>query len=117
MRQKALLNCLTDKARDKKIILVDKLSLEQPKTKEMKKILDSLPVSEKKVILAFDKSDKNFIQAGRNLKKLWITTVNSLNVLELLNYEYLMMPVAGLKELERIYLRETQDLASLQKTK
>lgn len=106
MRQKALLNCFTDKAREEKIILVDQLILEQPKTKEVKKILDKLPVSEKKVILAFDKSDKNFIQAGKNLKKLWITTVNSLNVLDLLNYEYLMMPVAGLKELEKNYLKD-----------
>lgn len=105
MRRKALLICLSDKAREQKIVLVDKLELLQPKTKEFKKILEQLPVKGKKTLLAFDKSNKNFLQAGKNLEKLWVTTVNSLNVLDLLNYEYLMMPLAGLEALEKVFLR------------
>ncbi len=106
MRRKALLICLSDKARGEKIVLVDQLELTQPKTKELKKILEQLPVKGKKILLAFNKSNKNFLQAGKNLEKLWVTTVNSLNVLDLLNYEYLMMPLAGLEELEKVFLKE-----------
>ena len=104
-KRKAMFMCLTDKVKEGKLVLVDKLALESGKTKDLTGILYKLPSGKKKTLLALEKSDKKLVQASKNLDKLWTNTVSTLNVLNLLNYEYLVMSVGAMKVLEKTYLK------------
>lgn len=104
-RRKALFMCLSDKVREGKLVLLDKIVLDSGKTKDLKAILNKLPSGQKKTLLALEKSDRKILQASKNLDKLWTNIVNTLNVRDLLNYEYLVMPAGAVKVLEKTYIK------------
>ncbi|MBU1146313.1 50S ribosomal protein L4 [Patescibacteria group bacterium] len=102
MKRKALLMCLSDRAKDEKIILLDKLELENFKTKKFLEVLNKLPNKEKKTLLVLADNDKKIIKSAANLSYLKTLESVNLNVVDVLNYEYLMLPVATLKAVQEI---------------
>jgi len=106
MKRKALFMVLSDKASDQKIILLDKLTVKDGKTKEMTKIINSLPCKGKKAFLALPEKSAEIVRSASNLKNIWVQNINSLNVVDLLKYTYLVMPVNALKQLEKTYLKK-----------
>ena len=99
-RKLALKSALTYKAQDKEIIVVDKISLEVPKTKEMIKMLESLEINNKKVLIVMNELDENVILAGRNLQNIFMMEPNELNVLDIINADYILADVAAIKKIE-----------------
>ena len=99
-RQLALKSALTYKANDKEIIVVDKISLNVPKTKEMINMLDSLEISNKKVLIVMNELDENVILAGRNLQNIFMMEPYELNVLDIVNADYILADVAAIKTIE-----------------
>lgn len=127
-KRKALLMCLSDKAANERIILVDKLELAEAKTKKFFQILLNLKLREKKnklakktegagvkkakvskklksVLLVLPKKEEKLYRAGRNLESLGIIQADSLNVLAVLKYKYLLMPVDSLAKIEKTFLK------------
>ena len=99
-RKLALKSALTYKARDKEIIVVDKISLEVPKTKEMVKMLEGLEIADKKVLIVMNELDENTILAGRNLQNIFMMEPLELNVLDIINADYILADVAAIKKIE-----------------
>ena len=99
-RQLALKSALTYKNKDKEIIVVDKIEVSVPKTKEMLKLLDSLELTEKKVLIVMDELTENVILASRNLQNILIMEPYELNVLDILNADYLLIDSNALKSIE-----------------
>ena len=99
-RKLALKSALTYKARDKEIIVVDKISLDVPKTKEFVKMLEGLEISDKKVLIVMHELDENVILAGRNLQNVFMMEPYELNVLDIVNADYLLVDVAAIKDIE-----------------
>ena len=99
-RKLALKSALTYKARDKEIIVVDKISLDVPKTKEMLKLLDSLKLNDKKVLVIMHELDENVILAGRNLQNIFMMEPLEINVLDIINADYILADVAAIKDIE-----------------
>ncbi len=97
-RRKALLSALSLKNQDGKIIVVDKLEPEQPKTKIMAKALGDLKVQS--VLIVIPEADQNIERAARNLPKVKVLRVDGLNVYDLLRYEHLILTAGALKLLE-----------------
>ena len=106
MKRQALLMVLSDKAQDKKIILIDKLPVSKGKTKETLELLNKLPCKDKKMFLALTKGDSGIIRSVRNLKNVWAQNINSLNILDLLKFGYLVMSVDTLSELEKMFTKQ-----------
>lgn len=100
MKRKALLMCLSDRAKEEKIIVLDKLELENFKTKKFLEILNKLPNREKKTLLVLADNDKKIIKSAANLSYLKTLESLNLNVMDVLNNEYLMLPVATLKAVQ-----------------
>jgi large subunit ribosomal protein L4 len=100
MKRKALLMCLSDRAKDERIILLDKLELENFKTKKFLEILNKLPNKEKKTLLVLADNDKKIIKSAANLPKVKTIESVNLNVIDVLNNEYLMLPVATMRAVE-----------------
>lgn len=112
MNRKALLMVLSDKAADKKLILLDKLPEFKGKTKELTELLKKLPCANKKIFFALPKKNEKAQIAAHNLKKVWVQGVNNLNVLDLLKYTYLVTTVEGLAKMEKIFLKEDKKVKS-----
>ena len=91
---------------DKKIILIDKLPVSKGKTKETLELLNKLPCKDKKMFLALTKGDSGIIRSVRNLKNVWAQNINSLNILDLLKFGYLVMSVDTLSELEKMFTKQ-----------
>src|SRR3989339_1356672 len=70
MKRKALLMCLSDRAKEEKIVLLDKLELENFKTKKFLEILNKLPNKGRKTLLVLADNDKKIIKSAANLSYL-----------------------------------------------
>lgn len=97
-RRQALLSALSLKKRDGKVIVVEKLELEQPKTKLMRRLLEGLQV--KSALLVIAQPDEAIERAARNLPAVRVLRVEGLNVYDLLRYEHLVLTEASLKVIE-----------------
>lgn len=103
-RRKALLMCLSDKAQNKKIVLLDSLELAKAKTKELLKILAKLPVK-KTMLLILPVVNQNIVRAAHNLPYVKVTYAHGLNLIDILDHEYLVLPRESLKVIEKTYLK------------
>jgi large subunit ribosomal protein L4 len=97
-RREALLSALSLKHRDGKIIVVDKLDLDAPKTKLMVQALTELKVDS--ALIVIPQSDAKIERSARNLPKIKVLRVEGLNVYDLLRYEHLILTDGALKLLE-----------------
>jgi len=105
MKRKALLMSLSDKAKNNKLVLIDKLELAEIKTKEILKFLKKLPIKEKKTLIILGETNKNIIRSSANIPFVKVTLANNLNIIDLLNYKYLLITLKGLEILEKTYKR------------
>lgn len=97
-RKEALLSALSLKKQDGKLIVVDRLEPEQPKTKIMAKALADLAI--KSALIVIDQPDDKVERSARNLPKVKVLRVAGLNVYDLMRYEHLILTEAALKALE-----------------
>ncbi len=109
MRRAALLMTLSGKVKDNELVVLDDLKLEQPKTKEMVKIIRQLAGKvksdlDKGALVVIPQKDENIIRATRNIPKFSTIGVQSLNVVDLLSYKYLLMPKGAIEVIKKIFL-------------
>jgi len=97
-RKEALLSALSLKHRDGKIIVIDKLELDEAKTKLMVKALTELKVASALLVIA--QPDEKIERSSRNIPALKVLRVEGLNVYDLLRYEHLILTERALKLLE-----------------
>jgi len=105
MRRKALFMILSEKAKNNLLILLDKLKIEQPKTKLIVEILKKLPGEGKSSLIALSQLDKNLILAARNLPKIRTIQAKDLNCLDLLSFKYLIMPKEAIRIIKETFLK------------
>ena len=99
-RKLALKSALSYKAKDNEIVVVDKIEVSVPKTKEMLNLLESVELNDKKVLMVMTELTENVILASRNLQNILIMEPSELNVLDIVNADYLLAPSDAIKEIE-----------------
>ena len=98
-RRLAMKSVLSHKAADKDLIIFAQLTLEAPKTKELKAILDNANVSGKVLVVS---DDKNVKLSGKNLTKVKVVPVNGLNVVDAVDYQKLVLTQDAIKRIEEV---------------
>ena len=101
VKRLALKGALTAKATDKDIIILDALEIEA-KTKAMVKVLANLKV-EGKAYIVNEEPTANVERAAANIPGVKTGLVNTLNVVDILNHDKLILTKAALKKLEEVY--------------
>jgi len=101
VKRLALKGALTSKATDKDIIILDALEIEA-KTKAMVKVLNNLKVEGKAYIIN-EETAENVERAAANIPGVKTGLVNTINVVDILNHDKLIMTKAALKKLEEVY--------------
>lgn len=100
VRRQALRAALSLRAGAGDLILVDRLCLEQPKTKDMARVLAALGIGGKKTLLVLPSVDPVIVRAGRNIPTLDMILADSLNTYRILRAEKLLMTVDALARVE-----------------
>ena len=111
MRRLAIRSVLSDKVANESLIVVDNLSLEQPRTRDMLEILNKLPIGDDadqdaqpgRVLMMLPQRDENIVLSIRNVPTAKVQHVCSINVIELLKHDYVVMPVQTVRWLELVF--------------
>ena len=107
MRRKALFMVLSEKAKNKQIVVLDEMRFEKIKTKEIAKALSKLPGAKETRLIILPNYDKNIYLSARNIKKTEIQEARNLNVLDLLNVKYLLMTKDSIKTIKETFFPKT----------
>ena len=98
----AIKSAYSHKALENAIVVLEDLVLETPKTKDFVKVLDSLKLTDKKVLLVVKELDENIILATRNLSNILLVTPEEISVLDLVGADYLVATKDALTKIEEV---------------
>ncbi|WP_173917956.1 50S ribosomal protein L4 [Halobacillus sp. Marseille-Q1614] len=90
VRRLALQSAFSSKVQEENIVVLEDLSLEAPKTKEVANILKGLEVNEKALIVTADKNE-NVVLSSNNIPTVKATTIDEVSVLDLLTHDKLIL--------------------------
>ena len=102
VRRLALKGALTSKVNENEMIVLDKISLTAPKTKEVAAILKNLGVA-KTALLVLAGPDDTVTRASANIAGLKTAYVNTINVLDILGNEKFIITEEAVKLVEEVY--------------
>lgn len=100
MRQKAVMIALSEKIRSGKMIVIDELNYTEKKTKLFFETLQILGVTSRSIVFCLTGDERACAVMSRNIPRVENTPTENLNVMQLLNREYLIITEAGIKNLE-----------------
>lgn len=101
-RKLALKSAYSYKAKEKAIVVTEKLSFETPKTKEMVNLLENLDLNGVKTLVIVSEYDENVILASRNLKNIMITKADEVSVLDIVSAKKLLIEEAALENIKEV---------------
>ncbi|MFT9346998.1 MAG: 50S ribosomal protein L4 [Lentilactobacillus hilgardii] len=101
VRRLAIKSVLSQKVLNEGLLIVDKLSFEQPKTKAFAEVLNSLDVKTKVLVVLEDGNDLAALSA-RNLPNVTVVSAKGVNVLDVINSDKLVMTQEALSQVEEV---------------
>ena len=97
----ALKSALSTKVSENKLIVVDGMELDAPKTKTMQTLLNGLDM--KKALFVVDEEAKNVTLSVRNIPTARGVYANSINVYDILKYDNVILTKDAVKAIEEVY--------------
>ena len=101
MRRVAMLSALTSKVQNDEMVVLDSLTLEAPKTKEIVKMLNAF--NAKKTLIVTAESNEVVYKSARNIEGVEVLPVNNINVYDLLKYPKVIMTKDAVSKIEEVY--------------
>lgn len=95
MRRAALRSALSIKASSGDIVVLEDITMDVPKTKEMVRVMERL-VDSSSVLLLLAETNENVEKSARNLTDVKTLRATYLNIRDLLGYDKLVLPLAAL---------------------
>ena len=102
VRRLAMKSAFSSKAQDNEIIVIDKIALDEFKTKTIVKMLSDIG-SEKKALIVLPEVDKKVIKSASNIPGVKTAQVNELNVYNILNADKLIIVKDAVAKIEEVY--------------
>ncbi|MBS6477638.1 MAG: 50S ribosomal protein L4 [Firmicutes bacterium] len=101
-KRNALVSALSAKLADGNMIVVDKIALENAKTKEMVAVMNALNV-DKRALLVVTGEDAAVVRAAKNIPTVTTMASELINVYDLVANEKLVVTEAAVKKIEEAY--------------
>ena len=101
MRRVAMLSALTSKVQNDEMVVLDSLTLEAPKTKEIVKMLNAF--NAKKTLIVTAEANETVYKSARNIEGVAVIPVNNINVYDLLKYSKVIMTKDAVSKIEEVY--------------
>lgn len=102
VRRLAMKSALTSKVAESKLIVLDKLELDEAKTKKMLAVLKNLG-AEKKALVVLPEKDEAVERASGNLQQVTTTLVNTLNVYDILNHDAFIVTKSAIEKIQEVF--------------
>ena len=97
----ALKSVLTSKVAENKFIVVEGLSFDEIKTKNMVAVLKNLEAN--KALVVTNDNDKNVILSTRNIPNVKTALTNTINVYDILKYDKMIVTKDAVATIEEVY--------------
>lgn len=102
LRRLAMLSALSSKVAEKELIVIDEIKFEQPKTKEMVKMLENIK-AEKKALIVMAEKDENTVRSAANIPGVRTALVTTMNVYDIINHTNFIVTKEAVKKIEEVY--------------
>ncbi len=102
MKRQAIKIVLSDKARQRQLVVVDELRVSDAKTKRLAQILKALR-AETSTLLVSDGTNDEVVRAARNIPKVRTLPVSLLNAVDLLNARRVVMTLDAVRKAEELW--------------
>lgn len=100
MYRGAMKSILSELVRQDRLVVVEDLAVDQPKTKAFLSKMKELDVSN--ALIVADEVDKNLYLSARNVPHIEVSDVTGVNPVNLVAYEKVVITVAALKKVEEV---------------
>ena len=97
-----MLSMLSSKAQENELIVMDEIKFDEPKTKEMIKMLENVKAEKKALIVTADK-DENIIKSAANIPGIRTALVGTMIVYEIINHNSLILTKDAVEKIEEVY--------------
>src|SRR5262245_23549402 len=114
MKRHAIRGALSDKAANGRILLMDRLTFDEPHTRAMVEFLEKLPL-ERHLLVLMPTRDENVILSARNIHRIKVDHVSAINVVELLKYDHLLLPLRTVERIVAMFGEEADDRLQLKR--
>lgn len=101
VKRLALKSVLTDKLISEKLMVLDELSFDSIKTKNMVEVVNNLKLE--KALFVIDNNDKNVVLSARNIKGIKTADVSTINVYDILKYDTLVVSKSAVEKIQEVY--------------
>ncbi len=102
MRRLAMKSALSSKLAENEVVVVDNISFDEIKTKNVVSMLSALG-AEGKALIVMPASDEKVIKSARNIPGVKTTLVNTLNVYDILNCNKFVVASDAVTKIEEVY--------------
>ncbi len=102
-KRKALKTALSVKFAEGNIVVVDALSFEKPRTKDMIAVLKSFGINDKKVLVVMPDKDENVYLSARNIPRVSVMRAADINTYELLVHEHVLVTKDALEKIREVW--------------
>lgn len=103
VRRLALKSVLTEKVLSNDMIVLDKLVLDAPKTKDMVKVIENINATKKTLFVVANEDDyANAYLSVRNIDTMMMLTSDAINVYDIVNANKVVFTEAAVKAVEEV---------------
>ena len=102
VKRLAMKSALSSKVADNEIVVIDKIAMDDYKTKDIAAMLKALG-SEKKALIVLPEADEKVIASAANIPGVKTTLVNTLNVYDILNADKFIVVKDVVSRIEEVY--------------
>ena len=101
-RKLALKSAYSYKAKENNVVVVNKLELTTPKTKDFVKVLKALSLDDSKTLIIVKEYNENVVLASRNLQNVAIATAPEVSALDIVSANKLLIEEAALENIKEV---------------
>ncbi|MBI2849114.1 MAG: 50S ribosomal protein L4 [Chloroflexi bacterium] len=98
MRRLALKSALSAKVAENRLVVLDQLIVDYPRTKDIVAILKRLSI-DSSALIVLSESNANVVKSARNIPRVKTTLAGCLNTVDVLSHDYLIMPVVAVQKI------------------
>jgi len=103
VKRLAIKSALSSKVQNDEMIVLEELTMDAPKTKDMVSILKNINTAKKTLIVLGDKND-NVVKSANNIPGVTTSLVNNINVYDILKYDTFVVTKEAVQKLEEVYV-------------
>ena len=102
VRRLAMLSALSSKVQENEMIVIDEIKFEEPKTKDMVKMLEAVKAGKKPLIIMSEK-DENVVKSAANIPGEMTALVSTMNVYDIINHTDFIVTKEAINKIEEVY--------------